>query len=35
MTVGLNLFPVAVGPILRHAVTAGVAGIDLRTRTPI
>jgi len=34
MTVGLSLFPVALGAILRYAVTASVAGVDLRTRTP-
>jgi hypothetical protein len=31
MTLGLSLFLVAVGAILRFAVTASVAGIDLQT----
>ncbi len=31
MTIGASLFLIAVGAILRYAVTASVAGIDLDT----
>jgi uncharacterized protein DUF6458 len=31
MTVGTSMFLIAVGAILRYAVTSRVAGIDLRT----
>ena len=31
MTIGASLFLIAVGAILKYAVTAGLAGIDLQT----